>query len=295
MPFGDLIGNVVGAISGPESRGAAIGSAIGGGLDLAMSGIGMLNAGADARAERERLAQLTEAQLQMTQQRYADERAIRDRVLNRAAQLDGALKAAAERMGSRVGVSPDDVFRNYQTFRTQLMDDYNDVLDRVSSQGFADAAARGMDRSTQMDAARADLAARAADYLPKLDQSAWDAAINRSRGYADTLNYGRGATLDEIGAIYGGAADLERGLVTSQAPGMMQNSIANQGTLAGNAAQRAADAQSGFGTTLANFNQTVAPNLGYALTGEGGYTQPRDDRITELEEEVSTLRRALGG
>ena len=68
--------------------------------------------------------------------------------------------SARAKLGDRAGVNAGDIYNNYQSFRTQIMDDYNQTVDRISSQGYADAIRRGMDRSTQYTDSQADLVER---------------------------------------------------------------------------------------------------------------------------------------
>lgn len=295
MAFGDAIATIAGSIFGPESRGAAVGGLAGGIFDLGFGFLQNRNAQSRANAEAERAAEMQGALLQMSQREYADERAIRDRVLTRVTQLDEALKETIASLGPRVGVNPGDVFQNYQTFRTQIMDDYNRSLDRISSQGFADSIRRGMDRSTQMTDERRMLADSAAQNLPGLDQAAFDAAIARSRTFADTLNYGRDESLNEMSNVFGPAIDAERGLVSQNAPGILQNAFTNQTNMVNRADVAAADSQTFLGDAVGRFNETIAPNVGFALTGQGGFTQPRNREIEALQEELAALRARTGG
>jgi hypothetical protein len=295
MAFGDAIATISGSIFGPESRGAAVGSVAGGLLDLGMGFIQNRNAQRQADAEAARQREIQDAMLGMSQRQYADERAIRDRVLARVSQLDEALKGTLSSLGPRVGVNASDVANNYQTFRTQIMDDYNRSLDRISSQGFADAISRGMDRSTQMTDERRQLAEAAATNLPRLDQAAFDAAIARSKGYADTLNYGRADTMDEMKGVFGAAIDAERGLITNNAPTMLGNAAIGQDRITDRADVIAGDSQTFLGDALGRFTETVAPNVGYALTGRGSFVTPRDREMEAIIAERDALRARVGG
>jgi hypothetical protein len=295
MAFGDAIATIAGSIFGPESRGAAVGGLAGGIFDLGFGFMQNRNAQRRADAEAARAQGLQDSLLQMSQQQYADERAIRDRVLTRVSQLDEALRSTLSSLGPRAGVNAGDIFSNYQTFRTQIMDDYNRSLDRISSTGFADAISRGMDRSTQMTDERRQLADAAAQNLPRLDQAAFDAAINRSTSYADSLNYGRDSTMNELRGVYGAAIDAERGLISNNAPNMLQGAFNNQTGFMNRADAAAADSQTFLGDALGRFNETVAPNANFALTGQGSFTQPRNRELEALREEMATLRARTGG
>ena len=51
-----------------------------------------------------------------------------------------------------------------------MKDEYGNVIDRVSSQGFADAIAKGMDRSDRFRDEQRDLSRQSAQELRKIDQ-----------------------------------------------------------------------------------------------------------------------------
>lgn len=295
MAFGDVIAAIGGSFFEPDSQAASMFSLAGGAIDL-MRGINQNSrAQGNANAQSAQQQQIQSALLQMSQQQYADDRAMRDRVLTRVSQLDEALKGTLERLGPRVGVKRGDIFNNYTTFRSQILDDYNRSLDRISSQGFADSIRRGMDRSTQMTDERRQLADAAAANLPRLDQAAFDAAIARSRGFADSLNYGRGESLDEMKAVYAPAITAETGLISGNGPGIMQNAANNQVGLTNRADAIAADSQTFLGDAVGRFNETIAPNAGFALTGRGTFTTPRDREMEELQAELASLRARVGG
>lgn len=281
MAYGDALGKAYGSFFDAGSKEAVRASVYGNLFDMGMSYLQNQReqqAAANARYMQE---QLVQQQAQLASQRAAEETQLRQRTLDRAAQLDLALKGAMAKLGPRVGVNPGDIYNNYTTFRTQIMDDYNDTVDRISSQGFANAIRRGMDSSTQFDEEKATLARKAASELPKLDQAAFDAAIARSKSYADSLNYGREATMKEFSDMTNSVANIEKNLLTNNAGNLMSGASSSYSTVANAYGNQADDSQEFLGNAVGRFTEKIAPNIGYAF-GEGGTFTDTSDAATEL-------------
>lgn len=279
MAYGDTLAKIGGSFFEQGSRGQALSSFLGNVYDIGDSYFRNRRDQEMADAALRMQAQVANQQMQDAAQRASDERQVRQRILDRAAQLDRELVEMRNRLGDRANVSSGDIYNNYQTFRTQIMDDYNQTVDRISSQGYADAIRRGMDRSTQYTDDQAELARKAASELPKLDQAAFDAAIARSKSYADTLNYGREAGLKEATDMYNAVSNLEAKAMPNAA-NAMSNAFSTSNTFSNMLANRASDSQDYMGNALANFNEKIAPNARYALTGEGNffeYQPPKEE------------------
>lgn len=276
MAFGDTVGKIAGSFYEDGSAGQVRAGMYGNLFDVGMAYLQNRRDQQQAANDRYIQTQLAQKQMQMAAEKAAEETALRQRTLDRAAMLDTELKAAAAKLGPRVGVNAGDIAQNYSTFRTQIMEDYGRTLDRINSIGFADNIARGMDASTAEDERRADLARRAATELPQLDQAAFDAAINRSQAYAGALNYGREDTMREISDRTNAVANMEAGLLSNNAPTMMANAATTYGNLFNTSNQAAADSQTFLGNAVGRFNEKIAPNIGYAF-GRGEYTNTDAD------------------
>lgn len=284
MAYGDALGATIGSFFEDGSRGQALSSFMGNIYDIGDSYFRNRRDQQMADASLRLQAQVAQQQMNNAAQQAADERQLRQRMLDRAAQLDQELMSARAKLGDRAGVNAGDIYNNYQSFRTQIMDDYNQTVDRISSQGYADAIRRGMDRSTQYTDSQADLARKAAGELPKLDQAAFDAAINRSKAYADSLNYGRDSTLKEVNDMYSAVANLEAKAMPNNAAGALANAYTSSSNFAATQGNRAADSQDYMGAALGNFREKVAPNARYALTGEGSFFNPtQSEQAKELQ------------
>ena len=177
MAFGETLGKVASSYyDDPQGKDAFRAQAYGSIFDMGYS----FRQSRQDQAAMEEIAGLqrsiAEQQLSMAAQSAADEAAYRDRILARISDMDNALKSSMAKLGPRSQVDGADIAANYQTFRGQLMDDYYNTVERVSSQGKASAMRRGMDRSTQFTDEQAQLIAKSTDQLANIDQAAFDAA-----------------------------------------------------------------------------------------------------------------------
>ncbi len=246
--------------------------------------------------------QVAEAQLSMAAQSAADEAAYRDRILQRIGTMDTALKSSMAKLGPRATVDGAEITKNYQSFRGQMMDDYYDTVNLVASQTEASAIRRGMDRSTQFTDEQAALINKSADQLGTIDQTAFDAAINRSKGYADAVNSSRQGTFDEITNVFGKAATLESGMMTNNASANMQNASNSMTNFADTTSANFNDSQAVFGDTMANFSEKLAPNMGYGFgnrtdrtdTGQGSDARYLASLEALAGDKVSSLKTAAG-
>jgi hypothetical protein len=220
--------------------------------------------------------QLTETQMNLAAQSAADEAAYRDRILTRISDMDGALKSSMAKLGPRAQVDGDDIAANYKTFKNQMMEDYYSTVDLVASQTAASSMRRGMDRSTQYSDEQAALISKSADQIPGIHQAAFDAAINRSKGFADAVNSSRQGTFDEITNVLGKAATMEGQFVTNNAPTALSNASSSMTNYANNAANNYADSQTVMGDTMASFNEKIAPNFGYGFGNQAKYNNAED-------------------
>jgi hypothetical protein len=291
MAYGDTLGKIGASFFETGSQAGAFSNFMGNLYDLGDSYLQNSKDQEAADAANRLNAQVAKQQMEMAAQSAADERLLRQRILDRSAQLDKELMAQRAKLGDRVGVNAGDVYNNYQSFRSQIMDDYNDTVANISSQGFADAISRGMDRSTQQDYREAKLARTAAAELPKLDQAAFDQAIQRSQSYADTLNYGREASLKEVSDMYNTVINAEAKAMPTNAQGALANAAATSASFATSANNLAEDSQDYMGTALGNFNEKMAGNTGFALTGKGSFVDPTQ---SQQAKDLAAYEKAYG-
>ena len=243
------------------------------------------------RREREAQRRILQQQMNMAQQRAGEETALRQGIVSRAQMLEQALAQARQAMGQAPTASQDDINRNYQQIRETMVDDYYNTLDRVSSQGFADAIAKGMDRSDRFRDTQRELGQQSAEELRKIDQEAYNAAINRTQSNLDTIYSGREKRLSEIGGQYKDSADILQGVLPTTAGTLFENVQTNQSGFSKNARDNAADSRKAVGTLEGDISKNVAPNIGYMLGKTGSPTQSRDAEIEQYKKTISDLQK----
>tara|TARA_B100000424_G_scaffold269471_1_gene266489 strand:+ start:629 stop:1570 length:942 start_codon:yes stop_codon:yes gene_type:complete len=243
------------------------------------------------RREIEAQRRILQQQMNMAQRRAQEETALRQGIVSRAQLLEQALANARQAMGQAPTASQDDINRNYQQIRETMVDDYYNTLDRVSSQGFADAIAKGMDRSDRFRDTQRELGQQSAEELRKIDQEAYNAAINRTQANLDTIYSGREKRLGEIGGQYKDSADILKGVLPSNAGTLFENTSRNQGAFVRNARTNAADSRTAVGTLEGDISKNVAPNVGYMLGKTDKPTNSSQAEIESLKKQISDLQK----
>lgn len=243
------------------------------------------------RREQRQKRQLMAEQLDMARRRAGEETGIRQGIVSRTQQLEQALAQAREAMGAAPTVSQADINQNYEQISGTMRDDYFDTMDRVSSQGFADAIAKGMDGSDRFRDTQRELGQESAEQLRKIDQEAYNAAISRTQSNLDTLYSGRGKRLGEIEDTMGaGISGLQSAMPTNSGT-LYNNANTMQDTSTKSASKNLSDTQGVVGTSLAGISKDVAPNLGYMLGKTPTYTNSSQSKIDGLEQEIKDLQR----
>jgi len=236
---------------------------------------------------------IAQAQLNMAQQRAAEENAIRSGIVNRSQLLEQAINQARASLGPIPVASQQDINTNYNQIRDVMQGDLNKTIDRVSSQGFADAIARGMDRSDQFRDQQRDLSIGYADQLRKIDQEAYNAAINRTQQNQETLSAGRDIAYKEAGAGYQSAIDNLRGIMPTNAQSALNQAGTSQDRISSDLQALATDSQKASGTLQANLAEKYGGNLGYMLGKSDNYTNASAKKLAELEQQNADLNKRL--
>lgn len=288
--YGDTFSKMVGGYYKPDSKEAAAASLFGNAYDFYDAYTGK----EDAKAKNDMATQMA-AQAQANQQAIAVQQAnnealLKQRVMKRIADFDGALKETYSRMGARMNVNPEDIQANYDLLRKQGYDDLNAITDRVSSTGFADAIKRGMDGSGLYVDEQAALAKKLQGNYKKVDQAAFDAAIMRTNSFANAVNTGRDKTLDEVSTVYGKAADAEKGLITNQANSYMNTAFnnANKGVASSNTAVDNADTY--LGNVVGTIDEKLPGAVSYLRGNTTTMADPKDAEMKKLQDELSYLK-----
>jgi len=288
--YGDTFSKMVGGYYKPDSKEAAAASLFGQGYDF----YDAYTSKKDSEVENKMATQMA-AQAQANQQAIAVQQAnnealLKQRVMKRIADFDGALKETYSRMGARMNVNPEDIQANYDLLRKQGYDDLNAITDRVSSTGFANAIKRGMDGSGLYVDEQAALAKKLQGNYKKVDQAAFDAAIMRTNSFANAVNTGRDKTLDEVSTVYGKAADAEKGLITNQANSYMNTAFnnANKGVTSSNTAVDNADTY--LGNVVGTIDEKLPGAVSYLRGNTTTMADPKDAEMKKLQDELSYLK-----
>lgn len=302
--FGDIFAKGLSSLYGPTSTGdpSRAGMAIQTGgkiFDYYQTNKQLEQDEERLRREQAQQRAIMAEQLDMARRRAGEESSIRQGIVSRTQQLEQALNQARAAMGQAPVATQDDINQNYQQISDMMRDDYYKTMDRVSSQGFADAIAKGMDRSDRFRDTQRELGEASAEQLRKIDQEAYNAAISRTQSNLDTLYSGRDKRLGEIEDVMGaGISNLQSAMPTN-AGTLFNNAQTNQNTLTTGAQANVTDSSKALGTIAGDLSKNVAPNLGYMLNRPGTtYTNPDSARIQDLEDQIRDLQRRnrnLGG
>lgn len=74
--------------------------------------------------------------------------------------------------------------------------------------------------------------------------------------------------------MYNTVINAEAKAMPQNANAALANAASTSSAFANSAANRAADSQDYMGTALGNFNEKMAGNAGFALTGKGSFVDP---------------------
>ena len=295
--FGDVFSRGLASFYGPTASGdpsrAALGIQTGGRIfDYYQTQKQLERDEEILRREQAAQRRIMAEQLDMARRRAGEETSLRQGIVSRTQQLEQALNQAREAMGQAPVATQDDITRNYEQIRGTMRDDYFDTLDRVSSQGFADAIAKGMDRSDRFRDTQRELGETSAEELRKIDQEAYNAAISRLGSNLDVLYKGRENRLGEIEDVMGaGISNLQSAMPTN-AGTLYGSAQSSQDSRVTGAQTNVTDTNKVAGEQLAGLGKDVAPNLSYMLGRPGSaYTNPDGQKIKDLEDEIKDLRR----
>ena len=295
--FGDVFSRGLASFYGPTASGdpsrAALGIQTGGRIfDYYQTQKQLERDEEILRREQAAQRRIMAEQLDMARRRAGEETSLRQGIVSRTQQLEQALNQAREAMGQAPVATQDDITRNYEQIRGTMRDDYFDTLDRVSSQGFADAIAKGMDRSDRFRDTQRELGETSAEELRKIDQEAYNAAISRLGSNLDVLYQGRDKRLGEIEDTMGAGISRLQSAMPTNAGTLYGNAQTQQNTVTQGAQTNFTDSSDALGTIAGNIGKNVAPNIGYMLGKTPNYTNSNQAEIERLENEIRDLQRS---
>lgn len=149
--------------------------------------------------------------------RAAFEQAMKDRILQQTGDLGSTMRAAQSAMGAMPQFDQGKVTRDYQTTKSTMMNDFNDMLKLVESQGRASQMERlgGADSYTADNDRMNALMKRYTPELQKIDDAAYDSALSRATNTQKLISTNRADTLKEIQGVFDSQIDPETKLLTS--------------------------------------------------------------------------------
>jgi len=154
-----------------------------------------------ALANQQQMSQLA---TRTAAQRAAFEEALKTRAMTLTGDLGTSMRAAQTGMGAMPQFDQGRIDRDYQTTKSSMMTDFNDMLKLVDSQGRA----AQMERLGGADSYQAStdrMSALVKSFAPKLqqlDDAAYDSAVNRATNTQNLISKNRSDTLGEIKGIY---------------------------------------------------------------------------------------------
>ncbi len=160
--------------------------------------------------------QLAELSAQTASQRAAFEKAMKDRILLQTGELGSTLRAAQRSMGAMPQFKQDTINQDYATTKAGMMQNFNDMLTLVESQGRAAQIDRlGGAGSIAADNDRMNaLIKRYSPELINIDNQAYEAAVGRATSSMGLINTNRKNTLDEITGVLNPQINAETNLLT---------------------------------------------------------------------------------
>lgn len=303
MSFGEFLGKMYNSYLGPDengdpSRRGLFAQSLGAGYDYLQA---RKQTEEDEQLADRAMAQrqaISQQQLAIAQQRAAEEAAIRGGIVNRSQMLEQAINQARSAMGQFNPATQGDINTNYQQIRDMMVGDLESTIDRVSSQGYADAISKGMDRSDRFRDEKRDLSKEYADQLRKIDQEAYNAAINRTQSNQNLLSSGRDLAYKDIGAGYQTTIDNLKGAMPTTAASSYGNAMSSARDIGSDLSARATDSQKASGTMQAGLDKKYAGNIGFMLGRDDNYTSntqteldAANDRIAALEAQLPTTNK----
>jgi hypothetical protein len=298
MAYGEWLGQAYNGLAGTDAQGNPTKA----GLWAQTIGAGYDYWQAEERSKKDRQAYeaqlaaqqaIAQQQAQYAAARAAEETALRTGIVNRSQMLEAAINQARSAMGPLPTATQGDINTNYQQIRQMYMDDLNSTIDRVSSQGYADAISKGMDRSDRFRDTQRDLSQEYASQLRKIDQEAYNAAINRVGTNQKTLMEGRQNVYSDLGAGYQSGIDNLKSVMPTKADSAYNTAQTAAQDLRKERGDTAVDSAAGASSAQSTLANKYFPNLDYMLGNTQSYNNPNAKKIADLEQTNKDLQDRL--
>jgi hypothetical protein len=167
-------------------------------------------ASANAQTNRMQAEQMAIQQemLDMARLREGYDVDMRDDQKDQIAKYQATLKQVFDRLGARQQVTPQSIQNDTNTYFDQNVNDLNNVIDRVNSQGYASQRSRGMLDSSLESDRRRELTTKYADLMGKARTDAQTRAVGKATDYENLLNTNRGNITGEYDQYYSKPFDM---------------------------------------------------------------------------------------
>jgi len=169
---------------------------------------------------------------------------------NQMRNYQATLKNVFDRLGARDQVTPQSIQNDTNIYFDQNVNDLNNVIDRVNSQGYATQSSKGMlDSSLESDRKR-ELTTKYADLMGKARTDAQTRAVGKATDYENLLNTNRGNITSEYDQYYSKPFDMMTSARKSDGQGALNNAATLTNSMQTNAQNNATNAGNAFGREL---------------------------------------------
>ena len=165
-------------------------------------------------------------------------------------KYQATLAEVFNRLGARDQVTPQSIQNDTNTYFDQNVNDLNNVIDRVNSQGYAGQSSRGMlDSSLENDRKR-ELTTKYADLMGKARTDAQTRAVGKATDYENLLNTNRSNITSEYDQYHSKPFDMMTTSRKSDGQGALNNAATLTNNMQSNAQNNANNAGNAFGREL---------------------------------------------
>jgi len=207
-----------------------------------------------AEMQREQMA-IQKEMLDMARLREGYDVELRD---DQKAQIDkyqSTLQEVFNRLGAREQVNEQTIRGDANNFFDQNMNDVNQSIDRVNSQGYAGQTSRGMLNSSVEEDRKRELTGKYASLVSSARTDAQDRAFAKARDYETLISTNRANITGEYDDYYTKPFDMMNVARKSDGQGALNNAATLTNSMADNAAAHASNTGSAFGKELQNLRE----------------------------------------
>ena len=185
---------------------------------------------ANARMQEEQM-QIQREMLDMARLREGYDIDMRTDQQNQMRNYQATLKNVFDRLGARDQVTPQSIQNDTNIYFDQNVNDLNNVIDRVNSQGYATQSSKGMLDSSLESERKRELTTKYADLMSKARTDAQTRAVGKATDYENLLNTNRGNITSEYDQYYSKPFDMMNVARKSDGQGVLNNAATLTNTM----------------------------------------------------------------